>query len=224
MHVSWLGLSAFKIESKDAVIVTDPYGPSVFARPLKATADIVTMSKPSSDAHGRAAGVHGNPFVIDTPGEFEVKGTYIHGISLARDGGNQGGAESRTAAGSPAFVSTLFTFDVEGIRLVHTGDIREAPTDDILEKLGDVDVLFLPVGGGPTLDPEAAMRVVNEVEPRIVIPMYYQQPGLTLPSTLLPVGAFLREIGASKVEPVERLNLKKRDLVSEETNVVLFRG
>lgn len=206
MHISWLGLAACKFETPDATVLTDPFAPSVFAPPLRAKADVVTVSNRESEVHNHQGGVFGNPFVIDAPGEFEVKGVYIQGISLSP---------------SPA---TAYTYDMDGLRLVHFGDMQSPPTQALLERLGEVDVLCLPVGGGTTLAPEAAVKVVNEIEPRVVVPIFFQTSGVQLRTKLLPVTMFLREMGASRVEPVERVSLKKRDLVAEETKVVVLRA
>lgn len=208
MHLSWLGLSAFKIEAKDAVIVTDPYAPSVAVRPLRAKADVVTVSRPASAEHGHVAAVSGDPFVIDAPGEYEVKSVYIRGLP---------GSAQRSGT------STLFTLDLEGMRLAHLGDLQSVPANEVMEQLGDVDILFLPVGGGLALNPDDAMRVVNAVEPRVVVPMHFQVEGFKPAGKLLPATAFLREIGASKVDAVERASLKAKDLPAEETSVLLFR-
>lgn len=236
MHLSWLGLSAFKIETKDAVLVTDPYAPSVAARPLRAKADIVLVSQPASAEHGHVAGLSGAPFVIDAPGEYEVKGVYVRGIPVGTQPPDSGKRPSRGQAGGgprrrqpaqaeptvPA-TATCFTVDLEGMRLAHLGCLQSVPANEVLEQLGDVDVLFLPVGGGLALDPDAAMRVVNAVEPRMVVPMHFQTEGFAPAGKLLPATAFLREIGASKVEAVERAILKAKDLPAEETSVLLFR-
>ena len=231
MHFSWFGLSAFKLETKSAVLVLDPYGPTVAPRPLRAKGDIVTVSNQDSPAHGHAEGILGAPFIIDHPGEFEVKGVFIQGLPAGH--GEEAGSAAdvdrpkRRAGerGHPedgAHEPTLFTFDSEDLRLVHLGDLRTVPPNDVLEKIAGVDILFLPVGGGDTLDPEAAMRVVNAIEPRVVVPMHFRQEGWKITEKLLPVSAFLREIGAAKIDPVERFSVKKRDLSGEETTVVLF--
>lgn len=228
MHLSWLGLSAFKLETSQAVVVTDPYAPSVTTKPLRAKADIVTVSNPRSSAHGYLDGISGAPFIIDHPGEYEVKGVFVQGleaqprVGTARPAAKRG--RLRNAEEAPPNGTTMYTVDLEDLRLAHLGDVREVPSDDTLERLGDIDVLFLPVGGGSTLDPEAAMQVVNAVEPLVVVPMHFEQKGLKLSGKLLPAAAFLREIGASKVEPVERVSLKRRDLAEEETKVILFAG
>lgn len=230
MHCSWFGLSAFKIETKSAVLVLDPYGPTVAPRPLRAKGDIVTVSNQDSPVHGHAEGILGAPFIIDHPGEFEVKDVFIQGISTGRgeegslavvDGPKRRGGERGHSEGGTR-EPILFTFDSEDLRLAHLGDLRTVPSNSVLEKIAGVDMLFLPVGGGDTLDPEAAMRVVNAIEPRVVVPMHFRQEGWKITEKLLPVSAFLREIGASKIDPVERFSVKKRDLSGEETTVVLF--
>lgn len=205
MHISWLGLAACKFEAPDVTVLTDPFAPSVFAPPLRAKADVVTISNDGNEISNHRAGVLGDPFVIDIPGEYEVKGVYVQGIGLSP---------------SP---STVFAFDMDGLRLVHLGDTPVPPPQALLERLGEVDVLCLPVGGGTTLAPEAAVKVVNEIEPRVVVPIFFQTDGVKLRAPLLPVTMFLREMGASRVEPVERLNLKRRDLALEETKVVVLR-
>ncbi len=204
MHISWLGLSAFKLETKDAVIITDPFSPSVASRPVRAKADIVTVSAPDDPARNHVAGLSGDPFVIRSPGEYEVRGVYIRGIPFSN--------------------TTVFLLKVEELCLAHFGGAKQIPGNDFLEKLNGVDVLFLPVGGGPVFDPDDAMKVVNAIEPSVVVPMHVQQEGLKLKEKLLPVSGFLREIGASKVEPVERANVKKRDLNEEETTVLLLKA
>lgn len=228
MHLSWFGLSAFKIETKDAVLVTDPFAPAHAAKAMRAKADIVTVSAPANDAHNHVAAIFGEPFVIDCPGEFEVKGVYVQGIGLRGQtgpgAGRTRGSPRRTTPlpeGAPA-IATVFTFDLEGMRLAHLGDLRSIPSADLLEKIDGVDVLFLPVGGGATLEPDVAMNVVNAVEPRVVVPMHFRSEGFR--DKFLGADAFLREIGASKVEPVERATIKKRDLGEEGTTVLLFQA
>lgn len=229
MHLTWLGLSAFKVESKDAVLVTDPFAPPHVKKALRAKADLVTVSNPEDDAHNHVSAILGSPFVIDTPGEFEVKGVYVRGIGLRRREAESTAEQPRvskkqSAASSEraAAPSTVFTFDLEGMRLAHLGDLRSVPPAEVLEQINGVDLLFIPVGGGTTLEPDAAMKVVNAVEPRIVVPMHFQSEGLR--DNVLPADDFLREIGASKVEPLERATIKKRDLTVEGTTVMLFRA
>jgi L-ascorbate metabolism protein UlaG (beta-lactamase superfamily) len=211
MQVIWLGLSCLKIVTRGAVIVTDPYASPPAARPLRVTADLVTVSNPADAAHNAIEKVRGNPFVIDVPGEYERQGVIIQGILLNH--------LRRTP-------TIAFVFEAEGFRLCHLGDITRELKDEELEQLGEVDVLFLPVGGGDTLTPEQAVRLLRDVEPRLVVPIHYRHTGFTLKPPLKPVTAFLRELG-EKVSPIPKLILKRSTLPAAEEGTevrVLARG
>ena len=231
MHLSWFGFSAFKIETKGVVLVTDPFSPKLAAKPVRAKADIVTVSAPENPFHNYLGGIQGEPFHIDHPGEFEVKGIFIQGISSGNRQQAVGSREPKKAGRRDAHpsslishLSTVFTFDIEGMRVAHLGDLREIPSSDVLERMDGVDVLLVPVGGGKvTLDAEGAARIINDIEPRLVVPMHFATDGIAAEGKLASAAAFLREMGASKVAPVDRLLLKKRDLPTEETRVVVFR-
>lgn len=229
MHISWLGLSALKIETKDAVLVTDPFAPTLTKKPLRAKADVVTISIADDPARNTLSGIQGEPFVIDHPGEFEVKGIFIQGISVSGSGDGRGKAQQemekhKHVVTSPAgeHPVTVFTFDVEDMRLAHLGGLRTRPSGETIERLNGVDVLLIPVGGAGTLGADAAATVVNDIEPRMVIPIHFASDGGSGPK-LASVSAFLKEMGASNVKPVDRLLVKKRDLPGEEeTRVVVL--
>lgn len=210
MHLSWLGLSSFKMETKDTVLVMDPYSPKVSSKPLRAKADIVTISQLGEPAHGHVDAIQGEPFVIDHAGEFELKGIYIQGAEVPKK--------------DPKKTSTVFWFDVEGMRVAHLGNLETIPAADVMEKMDglEVDMLMLPVGGNG-LDLKQAIKLVNDIEPRIVIPMHYAQEGINVGAKLGPVSAFLKEMGASNVKPIDRMLFKKKDLPSaEDTQVIVF--
>jgi len=208
MHLSWLGLSSFKIETKEAVLVTDPFSPKVSQKPLRAKADIVTVTDPESSTANHLDGIQGEPFVIENSGEFELKGIFVQGLPIKNQNGE--------------ITSTLFLYDLEGIRLAHMGNLSVMPDSDTLEKMDGVDVLFLAVGGAK-MDLKQSMKVFNEIEPRIVVPMEYEQKGVNIGTKLSPVSAFLKEMGATGVKPVDKMIFKKKDLPNEEdTQVVLF--
>lgn len=207
MHLSWLGLSSFKMETKEAVLVTDPYGPKVAKKPMRAKADLVTICKAGHPAYGHVDAIQGEPFVIDHPGEFELKGVFIQGVSLPTKDGEG---------------STVYMMDIEGMRLVHLGAAETMPTGDMIEKFDGVDILFVPVGG-VGLDVKQVAKLVNDIEPRIVVPMHYAQDGINIGEKMSPVSAFTKEMGASNVKPVDRMLFKKKDLPAEEdTQIIIF--
>jgi L-ascorbate metabolism protein UlaG (beta-lactamase superfamily) len=106
------------------------------------------------------------------------------------------------------------------IALAHLGDLGHNLTDQEFEQLEDVDVLFVPVGGGSVLSAKTAVELISSVQPRIVIPCHFKMPDLKAP--LDPVDKFLREFGAGKLEPQSKVKITKKDLPQEETEVILM--
>lgn len=216
MQITWYGQACFKIVSGDTTIVISPFGKGVGLNPPRGKADVVLLSSDGSD--GDATAPEGS-VVISGEGEYEVKGVLINGFSFFH-----------AHEGAPAMrKSTVYTIVVEGVTLCHLDNATPKQVDTILEKLGEVDVLMVPVGGVHRvgkeeihmLDGEAAASLVGEIEPRIVIPMYYKIPGLTL--ALGTVDAFLKAMGAVHgVESVDKLTVKKKDLPQEETKVTVL--
>ncbi len=208
MKITWHGQSCFKIITKDATIVTDPFGKDIGLKPPRFEADIVTVSHDHSD-HNNTSALRGSPFIIDGPGEYELKGIAITGINSYHD----------AKEGKERGLNTIFVMEVEEMRICHLGDLGQKKlTDSQLEEVGEVDILMIPVGGVYTVDSEEAAAVINQIEPRIVIPMHYKVPGLNI--KLQEVDTFLKEMGGEK-QVVEQLTLKKKDLPKEEETQVM---
>lgn len=193
-------------------MVTDPYNAEVGFKLPRLTADIVTVSHDHFD-HNNVAGVSGEngaPFVISSPGEFEVKGVFVYGNSFWHD----------KTEGKDRGANTVYCIEMEGISLAHLGDLGHTLNEEQIEKLDGVDILFVPVGGKWTLGASEAVEVINEIEPRIVIPMHYKIPGLKV--DVETVDKFLKEMGASKAEKLPKLKISKKDLPQEETKVIVL--
>jgi L-ascorbate metabolism protein UlaG (beta-lactamase superfamily) len=207
MEITWYGHACFRLKSRDAVVVTDPYDTSLGLGlpPLKA--DLVTISH-DTPHHNYTAGVKGDFMVIDNPGEYEIKGVFVTGIHIAPPKG----------AKTPA-QNNVFVIYIEDLAICHLGDLNHVPTQKQVEDMGDIDVLLAPVGGNSALKANQAAEVISLIEPRIVIPMHYQLPNLTV--TLDPVSSFLKEMGLTKADTVETLKLAKANL-PEETQIVLL--
>ena len=168
MKITWHGQSCFKIAIKDVTLVTDPFGKDIGLKPPHFEADIVTVSHDHHD-HNNVSALRGTPFVVDGPGEYELKGVAISGISSFHD--NKEGQERGK--------NTIFIIEAEEMRICHLGDLGEKKlTDNQLEEIGDIDILMIPVGGVYTIDSEEAAGIISQIEPRIVIPMHYKIPGL----------------------------------------------
>ncbi len=162
MKIKWLGHSAFLITADNGTrIITDPYLPNEQLRygEITESADIVTTSHEHGD-HSNVAAVRGNPAVITATGE--AKGIKFDGISVYHD----------DSSGSQRGGSTIFCFEVDGIRVCHLGDLGHPLSDDEVKAVGRVDVLLGPVGGVFTIDAAVATGLADRLAPRIVIPMH----------------------------------------------------
>ena len=212
MVITWYGQSCFKIQSGDLVIVVDPFSKDIGLTPPRFRADIALVSHQHHD-HNNVESISGEPFTIIGPGEYEVKGAYIHGIETFHD----------AKSGKERGLNTMYLIEVEGIRVLHIGDYGEEVARDsrFLEEVGEVDILMVPVGGTYTIDGESAARFTKDIEPKYVIPMHYKVPGITV--SLADNSQFLKEMGARNVEPQEKLTIKKKDMAEDEkTSVVVL--
>lgn len=210
MRITWHGHSCFKIVTKDTVIVTDPFSKDIGLKPIRCEADIVTVSHDHYD-HNNTSSLRGSPFLINGPGEYEFKGVVIQGINSFHD----------EKQGKERGLNALFVMEAEDIRICHLGDLGQKElTDKQIEFLGEIDILMIPVGGIYTIDSERAVAIINQIEPKIVIPMHYKIPNLTI--KLQGVDAFLKEIGVEK-QVVDQLTIKKKDLSKEEMKVIIIK-
>lgn len=202
MHISWLGNSAIKIQTKpfdkDVIIVIDPYRPEKGEFPRSLMPDIGLYTR------GEAGSItlSGNPFILATPGEVENKGVLV------------------TAVQGHEADQLFLRLDAEQLSVGHLGLINKPLTDAQLEVLADVDILIVPVGGIDCYDAEAAAKAVNAIEPKIVIPMAHHSD--TDPKAA-SVDLFLREMGVPKNgEPENKIIIKKKDLPMEEMKVTVL--
>lgn len=213
MTLTWYGHSCFKIVGNGGqiTIFTDPFDKSVGLTPPRGNADIVTVSHNHFD-HNNIKAISGNPFVVDGPGEYEIKGVKIAGCQSFHD--NKQGKEKGTNA--------IYLIEVDKIRLCHLGDFgQDSLTDSQLETIGEVDILLTPVGGETTIDAEKAVKIAEKIEPSVIIPMHFYLPDLKF--KLAKVDDFLKEMGIEKKIAVDKLTLKKKDLSGEKMKVILMK-
>lgn len=211
MTIQWYGQSFFRLETQGKVIAIDPFSKSPEAGILKVPrfrADIVLVSHNHSD-HNNVAAIEpvagSEPLILREPGEYEIGGIFIEGIKSFHD--NRGGKERGP--------NTIFIVSSEEMRLCHMGDFGETKVSPVeLERINGVDILLVPVGGKFTVGPAAAANIINQIEPKVAVPMHYKVKGLKLP--LESVEQFWKEVGTVP-EPAERLTLKLRDLPPEGT-------
>jgi L-ascorbate metabolism protein UlaG (beta-lactamase superfamily) len=211
MDILYYGQACFKIKGKTASIIVDPFDPEIVGLklPKDMEAQIVAKTHDHKD-HNNLKTVTGEPIEVTGPGEYEIKGVAIVGISTFHDNSN----------GSERGKNTVYNFQIEGLNIVHLGDLgQDQLTQDQLEEIGSCDILMIPVGGTYTIYSKKATEIVSQLEPRIIIPMHYGVDGLKFP--LDPVDNFLKEMGVENAEPQPKLTITKDKLPDEPQTIVL---
>jgi len=203
MEIKYFGHSFFRLKGKEMVLATNPFDSSLGLKVPPQAADIVLFSSPAKIELNKIINKtvsREKLFVIDNPGEYEVGGIFVLGT-----------------AGEKA---TFYVITMDDLRLVFLGGLSEKLSDKHIEEVDGVDILFLPVGDKEKLlAPKQAVEIINQVEPKIIIPMSYQIPGLKL--DLAPLAVFLKEMGQEQKTPLDKLLVTKDKLPLEKEVVVL---
>lgn len=219
MQIIWKGQSCFEITASpikggQVKIVIDPYSEEIGLKLPKMEADII-LSTHSHHDHNNVKAISpigsGKPFLIEGPGEYEIKNVYIRGIPSWHD--SQEGKERGE--------NTIYSIETEDLKICHLGDFGQNElTDEQMESIGEVDVLMVPVGGVYTIEAKEALKVMSQVEPKITLPMHYSLPKLKV--KLEGVDKFLKAVGVKSMEPLSKLTIKKKDLSAEEARIVVL--
>ena len=207
MEITWLGHSCFRLRADALTAITDPFPDSIGLSMGEPHAIAVTVSHAHPN-HSYWQGVGGDPKVLRGPGEYELSGVYIIGAMTPR--AEEDPQEKK---------NTAYLIEIEELRICHLGDISKVLSTRQVEEFTPVDVLLLPAGGTCTVEMPQAMEMVRTLQPRIVIPMHYQMPGLRV--RLGNLDAFLREMGLRDVQPQARLNVSPTNLPAEMQVVIL---
>jgi L-ascorbate metabolism protein UlaG (beta-lactamase superfamily) len=187
-------------------IVTDPFSNSIGLETPRLKGDIVTVSH-DSPGHNYAEAVKGAEHVLTSAGEYEISGVFITGITMS---------DVKSAVPRK---NVAYFCDYETLTVLHLGDLTHVPEQSVVQALGEVNVLLIPVGGGNGLNANNAAEVVALLEPHYVVPMHYALPGLRL--ELDPVERFLKAMGVSKVSELDVLKVNVGEL-PEQTQVVVL--
>ncbi|HEB14100.1 MAG TPA: hypothetical protein ENI09_01685 [candidate division WWE3 bacterium] len=212
MRIRFLGHSSFEIEAGGVTVVTDPFDSDKVGLPFpKVGADLVLSSHDHLD-HNAVDAVAGEPFAVSGPGEYEVGGVKVRGFETFHD----------DKEGKERGKNTVYLFQVEGITLCHLGDLGHVLGEKVAEEIGELDVLFVPVGGVYTINPEQAAKVAAQLESKYIVPMHYRVEGMAKTfDELQPISTFLEEMGVESPEPKKELSVSKKSLPEEPEVVVL---
>lgn len=216
MQIIWHGQSCFEIitipqKNSQIKIVIDPFDETIGLKIPKLEADILLISHYHCD-HNNVKAVLGNPFIIDGPGEYEIKEIYLQGIESWHD----------PFQGKERGNNTIYTIENEEMKICHLGDFGQKElTAEQLEKIGKIDILMIPIGGFSTISGKETVKIMSQIEPKIIIPMHYQIPKLK--KKIEGLDKFLKTIGIKSIEPLNKLSVKKKDLSEEEAKIVVLK-
>jgi len=208
MDITWLGHSCFLIRGKEKTIITDPCHPDLGYRLGEPEADIVTVSH-SHPGHSYIEGVANDPRQIRIPGEYELGGTFITGVASFHD----------NRKGEVRGKNIVYVIEMDGVTLCHLGDLGHPLESHLIEELGDIGVLFLPVGEVSTIPIDTAMEIVRQLDPPIVVPMHYKTEAFT--GNLSPVSKFLDTMRIKDLEARPKLSITSSSLLGSTQIVVL---
>ena len=205
MIITYFGKEFFKVQVGDTVLAFNPISKDSKLKGARFGADIALITVNHEDYNGADQVSFGekNPLVISGPGEYETKGIFIRGIP----------AES--SAGGGKKINTIYTLSVDKINICFLGALssKSLPAES-REAIDGVDILFVPVGGDGVLSPSDAYGVAVSIEPKVIIPMDYGDEAA--------LKKFLKEGGAEKVESLEKLTVKQKDIEGMEGEIVVL--
>ena len=201
MHISWLGQTAIKLQSKnadkDVVIIIDPYKPKKGDFPRSFSPDVALFTAGMDDA----VTISQEAFMVNSLGEIDVKGLMIFAVPSSES-------------------DLIYRLNMEGLTMVHLGRLKKSLQSAEMEKIMSPDILFIPVGGGESyLDPKAAAELANTLEPRIIIPMGYN---CDTDPDVAPLATFVKELGLKPEATEKKIIIKKKDLPQEETKLMVL--
>jgi L-ascorbate metabolism protein UlaG (beta-lactamase superfamily) len=214
MKLKWYGHSAFKLTTDKGVrIIVDPYesgfgnGGLTYGK-ITDEADLVLTSHEHGD-HSYVGDIKGSFTRVEKEGSYAIAGVKVTAIPCFHD----------SSKGKDRGKNLIFVIEADGLKLAHVGDLGHTLSPDILQKLGSVDVLLLPVGGFYTIDAKEATEVMNAVKPKLTVPMHYRTEKCAFPIT--GVDEFTKGKKGVKVMDATELDVGKESLPKDAEIVVL---
>jgi L-ascorbate metabolism protein UlaG (beta-lactamase superfamily) len=208
MIITHYGREHFKLQVGDVTVAINPVSKDGKGKVAKYGADVTLITTNHPDYNGAEQTEHGGkvPFVIKGAGEYEVNNIFIKGF----------GTETTLTEGKKekVYQNISYVFVIDGIRVTFLGALSTLLKPEHKEIIDETDVLFIPVGHDTfLLNPYDAQKTAVSLEPKLIIPMDYDEQSLPI---------FLKEAGAEKVDPVEKLTIKKKDIEGKLSEVILF--
>ncbi len=191
-----------KLQVGETVVAVNPISKEADAKASRFGADLALISLPDPLYNGVESVTFGErvPFVIDGPGEYEVKDSFIRGV---------------ISPGPEGVINTIYTLTLDNLNICHLGALASADlTEEAIEAIGVVDILFVPIGGHGTTSAKAAEKVAGLIAPKLIVPVEWENE--------TELKTFLKEMGETKPETVDKLTIKRRDLEGKESAVTVI--
>lgn len=205
MELEYFGGNCVRLSTKKGNFVIDDDLTELGLKPVAKPGDVKLFTTPKGNG-----GFDGH--VFDSPGEYEVANVSIQGTAA------QGLMDE-----AKTLNNVIYRLTVDDTKVVVVGSINSDLTDDELEAIGTVDILFIPVGGGGvTLDGVNALKIIKKIEPKIVVPTYFNEKGVKYEAGLLDLETSLKELAMEPVETLDKLKLKGRDF-SDTTQLIVLK-
>jgi L-ascorbate metabolism protein UlaG (beta-lactamase superfamily) len=202
VDITWYGRTCFRIKGRAASVITDPVSKRSGYSMGTAPAEVVSVSRRDLPDLSDDGAVKGDHMVFDAPGVYERGGILVKAVAQRRKDGKR---------------NAMFSYEVDGLRVVHLGLPDTPPTRATLDELGEIDVLLVPIGNPDALSAKAAADLINLLDPPVVIPMDFAPDG---GQGLVDADAFLKELGVSpQPQPLVRLT---RGTIPSELTVMLL--
>jgi L-ascorbate metabolism protein UlaG (beta-lactamase superfamily) len=223
MVITHHGGQCFKVTFGDLTLVFDPIAKDATLPAVRFGADIALVSRDHPDMNGVEEVTYAGkvPFAITGPGEYERQGVVIQGFLSHSKYGLSGATERErgsTEASRPnVAVNTIYSVELEDMTLVHLGALAHTElSPEARESIDEIDVLFVPIGGAGVLSPADAHKLAVSLEPKIIVPMHWNGIGESK-----ALESFLKEAG-NGTEKVDKLTLKKKDLVGRDGSILVI--
>lgn len=214
MNVIWKGKTFIQITAKtflkdQITILIDPFLDNKINLKSKSDITLLTSSRKWKNISLKTGPIAEDGFLINEPGEYEIKEVYIKGIP-SKDG---------------QMDNVIYTMEAEDIKICHLGSIQQKELNsEQLEKIGEIDILFIPIGDGKLAGKRGVTNLINQIEPKIIIPIgYTMRKGGAMSAKASPeLKIFLKTIGQTETVAQDKLSIKKKDLFEEESKVVIL--
>jgi L-ascorbate metabolism protein UlaG (beta-lactamase superfamily) len=204
--IEWFGQAMFRISSAEGTVVVDPTPPQVGYEYEPVSADIVLITHRHFD-HFYLDGIAGSPRIVNASGKFDFDGFKVVAFDSYHD----------AKLGEERGRNVIYTWEQAGLKFGHFGDLGHMPGHDLMKKVLKLDVAMVPVGGVFTIDDEQAVRLIRDLEARIVLPMHYGTPDCVIP--LEQVDEFTRRFKGTVRQVKDRPVEITRDSVPSATEV-----